>query len=109
MRYQTTTELTPRQVLEQALADFGPDGVGLQTTSQTNLGLVFQAGGGHIAMTAQLWRRDDVGTGDSRVGLCRAAVHGAGATGAAPGGQRWRRRKRLGTSRPVSFTVLDNS
>ena len=28
MRYQTTTELTPRQALEQALAAFGPGGVG---------------------------------------------------------------------------------
>ena len=53
MRYQTTTELTPRQALEQALADFGPGGVGLQITSQSNLGLVFQGGGGHIAVTAQ--------------------------------------------------------
>ena len=42
MHYQTTTELTPRQALDQALADFGPGGVGLQITSQSNLGLVFQ-------------------------------------------------------------------
>jgi hypothetical protein len=41
MRYQTTTELTPRQALEQALADFGPGVVGLQITSQSNLSLVF--------------------------------------------------------------------
>src|ERR1041384_8464067 len=53
MRYQTTTTLTPRQALEQALTDFGPGGLGLQITSQTNLGLVFQGGGGHIAVTAQ--------------------------------------------------------
>jgi hypothetical protein len=53
MRYQTTTALTPRQALEQALADFGPGGVGLPITSQTNLSLVFQGGGGHIAVTAQ--------------------------------------------------------
>lgn len=51
MRYQVTTTLTPRQALEQALADFGPDGLGLQITSQNNFGLVFQ--GGHIAVTAQ--------------------------------------------------------
>jgi len=53
MRYQVTTMLTSRQALEQALADFGPSGVGLQITSQNNLGLVFQGGGGHIAVTAQ--------------------------------------------------------
>ena len=48
MRYQTTTELTPRQALEQAITDFGPGGVGLQITSQANLGLVFQGGGAAI-------------------------------------------------------------
>ncbi len=44
MRYEVVTELTPRQALEQALADFGSGGLGLQITSQTNLGLVFQGG-----------------------------------------------------------------
>ena len=53
MRYQVTTTLTPREALEQALADFGPDGLGLQITSQNNLDLVFQGGGGQIAVTAQ--------------------------------------------------------
>src|ERR687888_793163 len=53
MRYQVTTPLTPREALEQALADFGPGGLGLQLTSQTNLNVVFQGGGGHIAVTAQ--------------------------------------------------------
>jgi hypothetical protein len=53
MRYQTTTALTPRQALEQAITDFGPGGVGLQSTSQANLGLVFQDGGGHMAVPAQ--------------------------------------------------------
>ncbi len=53
MRYQVTTPLTPREALEQALADFGPGGLGLQRMSQTNLSLVFQGGGGHIAVTAE--------------------------------------------------------
>ena len=52
MRYQVTTPLTPREALEQALADFGPSGLGLQITSQTNLSIVFQGGGGHITVTA---------------------------------------------------------
>ena len=34
MRYQVTTTLTPREALEQALADFGPGGLGLQSTSK---------------------------------------------------------------------------
>ena len=53
MRYHVTTSLTPREALEQALADFGPSGLGLQLMSQTNLSLVFQGGGGHIAVTAE--------------------------------------------------------
>ena len=54
MRYQVTTSRTPCEALEQALADLGPGGLGLQLTSQTNLSLVFQGGGGHIAVTASL-------------------------------------------------------
>jgi hypothetical protein len=53
MRYQVITPLTPREALEQALADFGSNGLGLQLMSQTNLSLVFQGGGGHIAVTAE--------------------------------------------------------
>ena len=52
MRYQVTTPLTPREALEQALADFGRGGSGSQRMSQTNLSLVLQGGGGHIAVTA---------------------------------------------------------
>ena len=46
MRYQVTTSWTPREALEQTLSDFGPGGLGLQLTSQINLSLVFQGGGG---------------------------------------------------------------
>lgn len=59
MRYQVTTTLTPREALEQALADFGPGGLGLQITSQTNLSLGFQGGGGYIAVTAQQFPESD--------------------------------------------------
>ena len=53
MRYEVVTELTPREALEQAIADFGPGGLGLAMRSQSNLSLVFQGGGGYIAVTAQ--------------------------------------------------------
>jgi len=108
MRYQTTTELTPRQTLEQALADFGPGGVGLQITSQTNLGLIFQGGGGHIAVTAQPGTETTVELEtrewDYAVQQFMARVHRR-----RPWWQRWGQRKRPGTSRAASFTVLDNS
>ncbi|MGE3538124.1 MAG: hypothetical protein AB7N91_11905 [Candidatus Tectimicrobiota bacterium] len=51
MRYEVRTEKTPREVLEQAITDFGPQGAGLQLTVQRNLSLVFEGGGGHIALT----------------------------------------------------------
>ena len=53
MRYEIRTKKTPREVLEQALADFGPSGAGLRLSSQNNLSLVFEGGGGHIAISTQ--------------------------------------------------------
>ena len=108
MRYQVTTPLTPGEALEQALADFGPGGLGLQLTSQTNLNVVFQGGGGYIAVTAQpgaettleLETREwDYGVKQFMARVQRRR----------PWWQRWWRRKRPSTSRPASFTVLDHS
>jgi len=108
MRYQVTTPLTPRAALEQALADFGPGGLGLQITSQANLALVFQGGGGHIAVTAapgatttlELETRE----WDYPVQQFMARVQRR-----PPWWQRWWRRKPPGPARPVSFTVVDHS
>ncbi len=108
MRYQVTTPRTPREALEQALADFGPGGLGLQITSQTNLDLVFQGGGGHIAVTAHPGAETtlDIETRewDYAVKQFMARVHQG-----RPWWQRWWRSKRPGPSRPASFTVLKNS
>lgn len=108
MRYQVITTLTPRQALEQALADFGPGGLGLQITSQNNLGLVFQGGGGHIAVTAQPGAETtlelETREWDYAVEQFMARVHRRPSWW-----QRWWRRKQPGTSRPASFTILDNS
>src|SRR4030095_5421756 len=51
MRYEATTGLTPREALEQAISYFGRGGVGLQAISQTPHSLLFQGGGGHVAIT----------------------------------------------------------
>src|SRR5262245_13271232 len=51
MRYYVATPFAPRAALKQALAAFGPGGLGLQLTS-SQLTLVFQGGGGHIMVTA---------------------------------------------------------
>jgi hypothetical protein len=45
MQYQVTTELTPHQALEQALANFGASGAGLQITSQTRRGKTYEQTG----------------------------------------------------------------
>jgi hypothetical protein len=108
MRYEVTTPLTPREALEQALADFGPGGLGLQLTSQTNLSLVFQGGGGHIAVTAEPatpttlnieTREWDYGVQQFMARVQRRR----------PWWQRWWRRKPPSTARPASFTVLNKS
>jgi hypothetical protein len=51
MRYEVTTGLTPPEALEQATAYFGPGGMGLHAIAQTRQCLVFQGGGGHVALT----------------------------------------------------------
>jgi hypothetical protein len=105
MRYEVVTELTPRQALEQALADFGSGGLGLQITSQTNLGLVFQGGGGHIAITAQPGATTtlelETREWDYAVQQFMARVHRR-----RPWWRRWWQRKRHSTAKPGSFTIL---
>jgi hypothetical protein len=108
MRYQVTTPRTPREALEQAIADFGPGGLGLQLTSQTNLSLVFQGGGGHIAVTAEPGATTtlDIETRewDYPVEQFMARVQRR-----RPWWRRWWQRKQPGTARPTSFTVLNQS
>ena len=108
MRYQVTTARTAREALEQALADFGPGGLGLQLTAQTNLSLVFQGGGGHIAVTAAPGALTtlDIETREWDYGVQQFM---ASVQRRRPWWQRWWRRKSPDPSRPASFTVLDQS
>lgn len=53
MRYQVTTALPAPEVLERAIGYFGPGGLGLAVISQTPRAVVFQGGGGFVAVTAQ--------------------------------------------------------
>jgi hypothetical protein len=53
MRYEVITDATPREALEQAVTFFGPGGEGLQLTTQRPDSLIFQGGGGHVAITAK--------------------------------------------------------
>jgi hypothetical protein len=108
MRYQVTTPLTPREALEQALADFGPNGLGLHLTSQTNLTLVFQGGGGHIAVTAEPGAQTtlEIETREWDYGVQQFMAH---VQRQPPWWQRWWRRKQRTPARAASFTVLRNS
>jgi hypothetical protein len=108
MRYQVTTTRTPREALEQALADFGPGGLGLHMTSQTNLSVGFQGGGGYIVVTAQPGTKTtlelETREWDYAVQRFMARVQRR-----RPWWWRWWRRKRPETARPASFTILDDS
>jgi hypothetical protein len=53
MRYEVTTRLQPQQVLDHAVAHFGSKGLGLDIADQNESSLVFQGGGGHVALTIQ--------------------------------------------------------
>jgi hypothetical protein len=108
MRYHVTTPLTPREALEQAIADFGPGGLGLQLTSQTNLSLGFQGGGGHITVTAEPGAPTtlDLETREWDYGVQQFMAR---VQRRRPWWQRWWRRKPPSTARPASFTVLDHS
>lgn len=53
MRYEVTTSLTPEEVIEEACNYFGPGRTGLEVTSQTSQGIVFQGGGGYVAIQIQ--------------------------------------------------------
>jgi hypothetical protein len=105
MRYEGVTPRTPRAALEQALADFGPNGFDLQRTSRTNLRLVFQGGGGHIAVTAQpgtpTTLEIDTREWDYGVQQCMARVQRR-----RPWWQCWWQRRHPTTERPASCTVL---
>jgi hypothetical protein len=108
MRYQVITTLTPREALEQALTDFGPSGLGLQITSQTNLSLGFQGGGGYIAVIAQPGAKTtlelETREWDSAVQRFMARVQRRRSWW-----QRWWRRKQPDTSRPASFNILNDA
>lgn len=53
MRYEVKTSWTPDEVIEYALGYFGPGNTGLEVVSQTSQGVIFQGGGGYVAVQIQ--------------------------------------------------------
>jgi hypothetical protein len=60
MRYEVTTALTPQEAFERASAHFGPQGFGLEMTSRDERCLVFEGGGGYVAITSQTGEKTTV-------------------------------------------------
>jgi hypothetical protein len=107
MRYQVSTSLTLPDVLERAIAYFGPGGQGLILTSQSDQSLMFQGGGGHVAITVQPGAETilelETREWDYAVQQFMAQISGR---------RRWwhrlLRRKRQPPSSPPTFTILNN-
>lgn len=53
MRYEVHTILSSQEICTRAEAHFGPPGAGLRLSTQHPLGMVFQGGGGYVALTLQ--------------------------------------------------------
>ena len=49
--YSVETRLSPADAIRNALAYFGPDGLGLSVTHQDSCCVRFEGGGGHIYVT----------------------------------------------------------
>lgn len=106
MRYEVTTGLTPRQALELAMTHFGPHGAGLHIVSQANLSLVFQGGGGHIAISAQAGKKTTLEI-ETREWDFAVREFMAQVSRLPRWWSRWWPRKKT-AARPPSFQVLNN-
>jgi hypothetical protein len=53
MRYEVITRLKAQQALDRVASHFGPQGLGLNIIAKDESGMVFQGGGGHVAITVQ--------------------------------------------------------
>ena len=56
-RYSVETKLSTEQAIEQAVAYFGPGGVGLEVTEQGDCCTHFVGGGGHVRVTVAAGER----------------------------------------------------
>ena len=108
MRYEVITRLIPAEVFERAIVHFGPHGVGLQLTRQTSQGMVFQGGGGHVALsivaagpqtTLELETREwDYAVQQFMVQVTRRRWW-----------SRWWRRRQTAAPPPPEFPILNNA
>lgn len=109
MRYQVSTELTPQEALQRAIVHFGPGGVGLQITSQTLFGLIFQGGGGYVAITVQPGHEKTVLELETREWDYPVRQFMAQVSRRRSWWRRWWRRKQQAAPPPPRFTILNNN
>ena len=107
-RYEVRTQLTPQEIAARALAYFGPQGVGLQVTAQQRLGLVFQGGGGHVAVTIQPGANETTVELETREWDFPVQQFMAQIQKRRRWWQRWRRKSRAAAPPPSDFHILDN-
>ena len=109
MRYEVRTQLTSQEIIDRAIAHFGPGGVGLQLTAQQQLTFVFQGGGGHVSVTIQPGADETVVDLETRewdypvrqfMGIIQKRHRWW---------QRWRRKSRSVAPPPSDFHILDNN
>ena len=104
MHYEVLTGLMPHEAFEHAIVHFGPRGAGLHLISHTTQRLVFQGGGGHVAMTVtpgpQTMLEIETRAWDDAVHQFMAQV-----SRRRWWSRRWRRRKPA-MSLPLTFTLL---
>jgi hypothetical protein len=109
VRYEVRTQLPAHEIIERAIVHFGPRGVGLQLTAQRHLTLVFQGGGGHVAMTIHPGTDEIAVDLETRewdypvrqfMGKIQKRRHWW---------QRWRRKSPPAAPPPSDFHILDNN
>jgi len=53
LRLGKETKQSPQEVLDKAVAFFGPDGLGLALRQRSEQSVAFQGGGGYVSVTAR--------------------------------------------------------
>lgn len=109
MRYEIATDLSPREALQQAVTFFGPGGEGLALTSKRPGSLVFQGGGGHVAITARRRENETILDLETREWDIAVRQFMTRVSRRRHWWQRWRKtRKKSASSQSSTFTILNN-
>lgn len=109
MRYEVTTDVTPREALEQAVTFFGPGGWGLQLTTKHPGSLIFQGGDGHVAITAKPREEETVLDLETREWDVAVQKFMAQIGKRRHWWQRWWKRRKAAKAHPPMFPILNNA